>query len=50
MALIVAIVEINDCYYTLYEFFTPALVDGISLECIWQQVSSDLKDTSQYSG
>ena len=33
-----------------YEFFTPALVDGLSLEAEWQQVSSSLKDSSQNSG
>ena len=31
------------------EFFTPALVDGISLGSKWQQVSSSLQDSSQYS-
>ena len=28
------------------EFFTPVLADGISLEFEWQQVSSDLRDSS----
>ena len=31
------------------EFFTSALADGISLEFEWQQVSSSLQDSSQYS-
>ena len=30
------------------EFFTPAFADSFSLE--WQQVSSGLQDSSQYSG
>ena len=28
----------------------PALADGFSLEFEWQQVSSSLQDSSQYSG
>ena len=32
------------------EFFTPALADCFSLESEWQQVSSSLQDSSQYSG
>ena len=32
------------------EFFTSALADGLSLENEWQQVSSSLQDSSQYSG
>ena len=32
------------------EFFTSALGDGLSLEFEWQQVSSSLQDSSQYSG
>ena len=32
------------------EFFTSALADGLSLEFEWQQVSSSLQDSSQYSG
>ena len=31
-------------------FFQPALADGFSLEAEWQQVSSSLQDSSQYSG
>ena len=31
-------------------FFTLALADGLSLEFEWQQVSSSLQDSSQYSG
>ena len=37
-------------YYLLLEFFTPVLADGFSLEFEWQQVSSSLQDSSQYSG
>ena len=32
------------------EFFTSALADGLSLEFGWQQVSSSLQNSSQYSG
>ena len=32
------------------ELFTPALADGFSLESEWQQASSSLQATSQYSG
>ena len=35
--------------FTPWEFFTSALVDGLSLEFEWQQVSSSLQDSSQYS-
>ena len=34
----------------LFGFFTPVLTDGFSLEFEWQQVSSSLQDSSQYSG
>ena len=33
-----------------WEFFPSVLVDGLSLEFEWQQVSSSILDTSQYSG
>ena len=36
--------------FTPLEFFTSVLADGFSLEFEWQQVSSSLQDTSQYSG
>ena len=32
------------------ELFPSALVDSFSLESEWQQVSSSLQDSSQYSG
>ena len=32
------------------EFFTTALPDGLSQKFEWQQVSSSLQDSSQYSG
>ena len=35
---------------TPWEFFTTALADNLSLESAWQQVSSSLQDSSQYSG
>ena len=34
----------------LSEFFSPALADGLSLYFEWQQVTSSLQDSSQYSG
>ena len=38
------------CYYfTPCEFFTSALADDILLESEWQQVSSGLQGSSQYS-
>ena len=39
-------------YIIIYflKFFTSALTDGFSLESEWQQVSSSLQDSSQYSG
>ena len=36
--------------FTPLEFFTSVLADGFSLEFEWQQVSSSLRDSSQYSG
>ena len=32
------------------QFFTSTLADGLSLEIEWEQVSSGLQDSSQYSG
>ena len=37
-------------FVLFWEFFTPASADGFSLEFEWQQVSSSLQDSSQYSG
>ena len=38
-------------YHLLFfEFFTPALADGFSLEFDWHLVSSNILDSSQYSG
>ena len=37
-------------YFAPWEFFASALADGLSLELEWQKVSSNLQDTSQYSG
>ena len=36
-------------YVTSREFLTPALAGGLSLEPQWQQASSSLQDSSQYS-
>ena len=36
--------------FFFWEFFTPALIDGFSLESEWKQVSLSLQDSSQYSG
>ena len=35
--------------FTHWEFFTPVLADGLSQEFEWQQVSSNLQDSFQYS-
>ena len=35
--------------YSNWEFFMSALADSPSLEFEWQQVSSSLQDSSQYS-
>ena len=45
-ALVIIIIII---IYSL-EIFKSALADGLSLEFEWQQVSSSLQDSSQYSG
>ena len=37
-------------YFTLWEFFAPALADGLSLKFECQTVSLSLQDSSQYSG
>ena len=39
----------KDYYFTPWKFFTPALAGGLSQESEWQQVSSGLQDSSQYS-
>ena len=44
MSLIIIII-----IYSL-EFFRSVLADGLSLVFEWQQVSSSLQDSSQYSG
>ena len=46
---LVIIIIIIIIIYSL-EFSTLALADGFSLEFEWQQVSSSLQDSSQYSG
>ena len=47
--LIIIIIIIIIIIHSL-EFFTSVLGDGFSLEFEWQQVSSSLLDSSQYSG
>ena len=49
---IISIIRIHIIVIIIYslEFFTSAIADGLSLEFEWQQVSSSLQDTSQYSG
>ena len=37
-------------YFTPWEFFTSTLTDGFLLEFEWEKVSSNLLDSSQYSG
>ena len=41
----------SNCYNIFFsmEFFTSALADGLSLVFEWQQVSSSLQDSFQYS-
>ena len=39
----------NYYYFAPWEFFTWALADGLSLKFEWQQDSSSLQDSSQYS-
>ena len=46
---IIIIIIIIIIIYSL-EFFTSALANGFLLESEWQQVSSSLEDSSQYSG
>ena len=46
ITIIIIIIIINHSL----ELFTSALADGFSLESEWQQVSSSLQDSSQYSG
>ena len=36
-------------YYIPHEFYIPLLAGGLSLESEWQQVSSDLQDSSGWS-
>ena len=36
--------------FLFWEFFPPAIAGGLSLEFVWQQVSSSHRDSSQYSG
>ena len=38
----------NYYYITLSEFFTLVLIGGFSQKSEWQQVSSDLQDSSKY--
>ena len=47
---IIIIIIIIIIILLLWEFFTPTLTDCFSLESEWQQVSSSLQDSSQYSG
>ena len=47
--IIIIIIINNNNNILLCEFFTPGLADGLSLESEWQQVSSCLQDSSQYS-
>ena len=47
---IIIIIIITIIIIPFREFFTPTLADGLSLESEWQEVSSSLQDSSQYSG
>ena len=46
----IVMIIINIIILLLWEFFTPASADGLSLEFKWQQVSLSLQDSSHYSG
>ena len=48
--IIIIIITTTTTTTTPLEFFTSILADGFSLEFEWQQVSSSLQDSSQYSG
>ena len=48
--IVIIIIIIIIIIYFLWEFFTPTLADGFSLEFEWKRVSSGLQDFSQYSG
>ena len=50
MVIIIIIIIITTTTTTPLEFFTSVSADGFSLEFQWQQVSSSLQDSSQYSG
>ena len=39
----------NHFILLIWKIFTPALADGFSLDSEWQQISSNLQDSSQYS-
>ena len=47
--IIIIIIIVIVIIYSLH-FSTSALADGLSLEFVWQQVSSSVQDSSQYSG
>ena len=47
---IIIIIIIIIIILLLCDFFSPAIVGGFLLEIEWQQVSSSLQDSSQYSG
>ena len=36
-------------YFTSGKFFIPELAGGVSLESVWQLLSSGLQDSSEYS-
>ena len=50
MDIIIIIVIIIIIIIIPWEFFTPELTNGLSLGDKWQQISSRLHDSSQYSG
>ena len=45
-----ACLRLRKFVFTPCEFFTAVLADGLSLKFDWQSVSSNLQDSSQYSG
>ena len=48
--IIIILIIIITIIFLFQQFLTPVLADGCALEFEWQQVTSTLQDSSQYSG
>ena len=46
---LIIIIIIFFFFFTRWDLFVSVLVDGFSVEFAWQQISSSLKDSYQYS-